>query len=77
VPSPLAATPLSEPRFRTDALPLRPADVILCAGAFCIGFALERLFRPFRKPDVVFFRHPVPYAHEVKAPAVPAPRQLA
>lgn len=77
MPDPAAATPLSEPRFRKEELPLRPADLILCAGAFCIGFALERLFRPFRKPVVVFFRHPIPYPHQEKAPTVPAPRQLA
>ena len=79
MPYPQAATPLSAPRARgtTNALALRPADLFLVAGAFCIGFALERLFRPFRKPVVVFFRHPVPYPHQPKKPAVPAPRQLA
>ena len=77
MPDPAAAAPLSEPRFREDALALRPADLILCAGAFFTGFALERLFRPFRKPVVVFFRHPMSYPHQEKAPAVPKPRQFA
>ena len=77
MPDPATATPLSAPRSRTGTLPLRPADLILCAGAFFIGFVLERLFRPFRKPVVVFFRHPLSYPHQEKAPAVPAPRQFA
>ena len=77
MPDPSTATPLLDSHLRNGAPSLQPADVILCAGAFCLGFVLERLFRPFRKPVVVFFRHPVPYPHREKTTAVPNPRQLA
>ena len=49
----------------------------LAALAFCTGFVLERLFRPFRKPVVVFLRHPLPHPHHDAAKQVPVPRQLA
>lgn len=76
---PFTAMHLTEARARgaTSAGALRPTEVAMAAGAFGVGFVLERLFRPFRKPVVVFFRHPLPYPHHESGSTIPQPRELA
>ncbi len=76
---PFTATPRSKARMPRGRrrLPVDRNDLLAGAASFCVGFLLERLFRPFRKPLIVFY-HPVfPYPHQERRRHVPTPRQLA
>jgi hypothetical protein len=46
-------------------------------GAFCVGFVLERLFRPFQQPMIVFYRQLPPYPDQQRASKLPDPREVA
>ena len=52
-------------------------DLALGVTAFCAAFVLERLFRPFRKPMIVFYRQLPPYPDQEGNQKVLIPRQVA
>jgi hypothetical protein len=52
-------------------------DLVACVAAFCAAFVLERLFRPFRRPMIVFYRQLPPYPDVAPKKSIPGPRQVA
>lgn len=79
MPTPFAEKCRSESGFRgpAKATSARTNDLLLGVGAFCVAFVLERLFRPFHKPMIVFFSQFPPYPHPERSETIPTPRQVA